>query len=287
MENTPFQKVMFKASHNSYDRDETIYEQLEFHKNDPSNSGCRGLELDIWRKTQPYTPYEQIPAGYFIVSHIISSGDTLSSYLSEILLWHKNNPNHGVVTVFIDIKSSDGGYDSFNVAFDTYLKCYFDESLIFKPGKLLVSEGDLCENVVKNGWPSLDEEKLKGKFIFCLTGNADWKKKYADGNMNENYCFCDEKRDDDDKDLTPPTKGNIVFFNFHVYSRHASDFKQSVPRFSKKNLITRAYEVDGEDLWDDCMDATFSMLATNKVSGHDWCYVNKNSPYKTKSIQLD
>ena len=42
-----FNQVQFKASHNSYVRDESLAEQMAFDDEDHWQGGCRGLEFDI------------------------------------------------------------------------------------------------------------------------------------------------------------------------------------------------------------------------------------------------
>ena len=44
-----YHQASFKGSHNSYDRNEPIHEQLLYHPGDVSRCGCRALEFDIWR----------------------------------------------------------------------------------------------------------------------------------------------------------------------------------------------------------------------------------------------
>ncbi len=98
-----YNEVTFKASHNSYDRDETTHEQLDFHHEDPSRCGCRGLEFDIWRHSDEKEKF-------FTVSHtqILTEGPPLAWYLGLLLSWHLNNPGHDVILITLDIKSHMG-----------------------------------------------------------------------------------------------------------------------------------------------------------------------------------
>lgn len=285
MSNLAYQNLTFKASHNSYDRNETLTEQITWHSDDPSNCGCRGIELDIWRESSDFVPYESINSDYFKVAHVtpVFGAPKLSDYLAELKEWHNDNPGHDPIFVVLDIKSSHGGFSDFNVALDTYLGEYFGRDLIFKPNELFYSEDkDLCENVIANGWPSVEDESMRGKFIFCLSGNKEWKQEYADTDLKKALCFSDKDESGSDSGLQPPTSGNIIFFNFHVYTRDLNNWSQSIPRFTAKNMFTRAYVANGENLWDNCVTATFSVVATDKVSGHSWCYVNPDAPYLEK-----
>ncbi len=42
-----YSEVSMKGAHNSYQRDETIIEQLHWNPAKPYQAGCRALELDI------------------------------------------------------------------------------------------------------------------------------------------------------------------------------------------------------------------------------------------------
>lgn len=43
----PYHESCFKASHNSYERDEDLHEQLRWNASQPAQGGCRGLELGL------------------------------------------------------------------------------------------------------------------------------------------------------------------------------------------------------------------------------------------------
>ena len=285
---TTYDQLIFKASHNSYDRNEPLGEQLTFHPNDPSKCGCLGVELDIWRHTSPYVPYEQMDKGFFTVAHVTPGSTTLASYFDQILAWNKNNPGHYPVLVTLDIKSSLGGFDGFQDEIDTYLKLYFGEALIFKPNKLLYDDQlTLCENVIKHGWPTIDSAEMAGKFIFCLSGNKDWKKEYANTNLPVRYCFSDENKSDSDPNVVPPTTGNIVFFNFGISNSNRGVWMNTIPPFAPKHLITRTYVSNDETIWNNCIKANVSAIATDKLSGHSWCKVSNTAPYALKTPSFD
>lgn len=285
MSTTTFDQIIFKASHNSYDRDETLLQQLTFNPSKPYNCGCMGLELDIWRHSSSYVPYESISAGYFTVAHDTPGNKTLKSYFDQILQWHNGNPAHDVVLITLDIKSSNGGYSNFQDEIDTYLKCYFGEDLIFKPGQLMQNpQLSLCSNVIATGWPQLASSELSGKFIFCLSGNKDWKAQYAATNLSIRYCFSDLDQSDSDKNVAPPTSGNIVFFNFHIYNSNKNSWMKTIPPFAKSKLIVRTYVSNSEENWDNCIKANVSAIATDKVSNYNWCMVSDSGEYRVKTV---
>ena len=288
MSNLRFDQIIFKASHNSYERNESISEQLSFHANSPYNCGCMALEFDIWRHSSDFTPGKEIKKDYFTVAHTTPGSKPLASYFEGVLSWHKNNPNHDVVLITLDIKSSGGGYSHFHEEIDTYLKCYLGENLIYKPTRLIRNTSlSLCENVTKYGWPVLSSPELKNKFIICLSGNEDWKSEYSRSGLDKLFCFCDADKSASDIDVYPPTKGNIVFFNFHIYDNNRDAWMNSIPRFASRKLITRTYVTNSEKNWNNCIKANVSAIATDKVSNHEWCKFGSNNLFQEKKKSYD
>ncbi len=86
-----YHEISFKASHNSYDRNEPIHEQLTYFINNPSRCGCRGLEFDIWR-------HSSAKESFFTVSHLNPNGGyPFAYYLGLLLSYHYNHPQHDVI----------------------------------------------------------------------------------------------------------------------------------------------------------------------------------------------
>jgi hypothetical protein len=282
-----FDQLIFKASHNSYDKDATLQQQLTFNPARPNDFGCIGIELDIWRNTSPYVPYESIEQDFFTVSHTRPATTPLSYYLDQVLDWNSNNPGHLPVLITLDIKSSDGGFDNFQDQIDTYLQCWFDDALIFRPNGLLKDAGkSLCQNVVENGWPTIDSDALKGKFIFCLSGNSTWKAEYATQNLPARTCFSDLDLPASNPDVYPPSTGNIVFFNFHIYEKDSSTWMNTIPPFTTSHLITRTYISNSATNWTNCIRANVSAIATDEIAGTSWCGFN-GAQYQQKATTYD
>lgn len=289
-EELTFGNITFKASHNSYQRNESIAQQLAFNPKVPYNGACMSVEFDIWRKSSDFDPYQSIDENFFRVFHTAPHinpplGKTLKYYLKELNQFHLINPMHDVVLVMLDIKSNGGGYDNFHDQIDTYIKCHFDESLIFKPKDLvdenILSSDSLCSIIAANGWPSL--KKMKGKFLFCLSGNAIWKSEYTKYDLlTHRFCFSDVDKADNDPNFTVPDIGNAVFFNFHIFQSNRRIWMKLIPAFAKHNFITRAYEVNSQENWNCCIEAKVSALATNKINHHQWAKVADDAPYIKK-----
>ena len=272
-----YHEVSFKASHNSYERNESIHEQLRFFASDPSRCGCRGLEFDIWRHSNE-------TERFFTVSHSNPSGGyPLAYYLGLLLSFHVNQPQHDPIFVTIDIKSTNGSIQSLPQEIDSYFKRYFTEALIFKPSQLFFNRRlSLCENVIQNGWP--DTSAMKGKFLFCLSGTKSWKTFYADSGIRDRLCFSDMDIGDNDSNPFVPAKGNIVIFNMHIWTDHFNTWKNTLPLYFNRNLLTRVYEADGEALWNKAQTRSATVIATNKVSGKSWAKVGSTSFAKRKVV---
>lgn len=276
-----YHEITFKASHNSYERNESIGEQLTFNSNQSHNDGCMGLEFDLWRNSSPFTPDVSIDEDYFKVKHYSwQSSKTLAHHLQKVKDWHDINPDHPPVLITLDIKSSNGGYSSFHDEIDTYIKVHFDENLLFKPNQLIVNGQSLAASVAAHGWPLITHSSMRGKFIFCLSGNKDWKANYANTNLSDRLCFSDENTDV--ADSTPPTSGNIVFFNFHIYNSNRDKWMTSIPQYCKKNMITRVYIANSEDNFSNSIKAKVSAIATDKIRNHSWAKVSNDTPYLSK-----
>jgi hypothetical protein len=272
-----YHEISFKASHNSYDRNEPIHEQLIYFANNPSRCGCRGLEFDIWR-------HSSAKEKFFTVSHSSPNGGLpFAYYLGLLLSYHYNQPRHNIILVTIDIKSSHGSVQSFPREIDRYITEYFNTDLLFTPGHLFRSPRlSLCENVIHYGWPEVNS--MSGKFIFCLSGTTAWKNYYASASIKSRLCFSDKDVDDDDDNIVVPPRGNFVFFNMHIWSAHYSTWKNTLPLFFAQKLITRVYEADGESLWNKALNVGASLLATNKVSGKSWAKVSSTSPFAQRKV---
>ncbi len=220
-QNLPYNQAVFKSSHNSYDRDEQpLGKQLDFH-NDPAtyyNCGCRGLELDIWRHTQdnPNSP------DWFTVNHLTNGGENFSVYLSQLQDWHSKNPGHDLVWVSLDVKSSMGDERTFPDELDRYLTNFMGRDLMLAPGDLFqgISGNNLSELVRQQGWPLLGT--LTNKFIFCLSGDEDWKKTYAETAPATRLCLADAT--DANKLLAPNAR---VVYNVKAGKGSAGRFQSA------------------------------------------------------------
>jgi hypothetical protein len=265
-------RCRFKASHNSYERDENLHEQLSWSASQPWQGGCRGIELDIWRHSDAS---KGTSLGYFTVAHSTPGRVPLANHLGQLLSYHANLPDHDPVLVTLDIKSSAGSAAAFAAEIDRYLGEWFDRTLVYKPADLRARSRlpHLIDIVRRVGWPTIDA--LKGRFIFVLSGTEAWKKRYAELTTQSSLCFADFDVDDDKsfEALAPSLPANRVFLNMHVFSADFADWKAAVPRLTQAGYIVRAYVLDSKAIWAKAMAAGVNVLSSDAVRGKTWAHV--------------
>ena len=124
-----YQRLRQKSSHNSYQRLEGLQDQLQYHR-------IRSLELDIYYTKSGHTTNS---GDWFVYHNSDDTGTTchrLSDCLKELQAWSNANPNHEVVTVWVDIKDSNFGSNSGDTPekFDDLINQYLD---VYEPGDIL------------------------------------------------------------------------------------------------------------------------------------------------------
>lgn len=266
---TAYNQLAFKASHNSYQRDEDLHQQLHRDPAETWQGGCRGLEIDITRHSDSSGGTS---LGFFQVSHDQGgSGPPLANYLGYLLSWHLADGGHDPIFVDLDIKSEAGDATTFPDEIDNYLREWFSAPLLFTPGDLVGTSGlELVAYVRKNGWPALAD--LAGKFIFCLSGYDKWKSLYARTDPTRRLCFADF----DVKDTagsSPVSSGWRAVANVHLWSDDYDDWKHLIPKLRADAFLVRGYVLNGESLWDKAFGAGINVLATDKVRDHSWATV--------------
>jgi hypothetical protein len=152
---TPYNRLAFKASHNSYQSPYSMHQLLSWDPAQPDQFGCRGLEIDFTRHSDDSLGRS---IGYFQVTHEQGgSGVPLANYLGQLLSYHLNHPQHDPVFVTLCIKSEDGSIKPFPSEMDNYLRTWFYAPAIFTPGRMLVPGKDLFGSVEAKGWPTAGE----------------------------------------------------------------------------------------------------------------------------------
>jgi hypothetical protein len=260
-----YNEVRFKASHNSYDRDEQpCTSQLLALGKKTSEGRCRGLELDL----------HQAPAQWsWCVDHTVyrsDADDQLSEYLLQLRDFSDHYAGHDVVTVTLDLKHQASDIAAFPWRIDAYIDRYLGREKLFTPGELQGKQPDLVRGAQVNKWPSLAD--LRGKFVFCLSGNEKTKARYARGGKAR-LCFADQSIGDPAKFVYKP-EGRRIFLNCDV--RKPMDW-QRVRKWMtvQRGLVVRGYVINDELLWKKSEKTGLNILATDKVCKYPWASVGK------------
>jgi hypothetical protein len=259
----PYNQVAFKASHNSYDRDETLPEQLQWYPEQPWQGGCRGLELDISQSKS---------GNAWSVGHddaYSSTAPQFSQYLVQLHTWATTNQN-GVITLYLDLKTVQ---PDFYDGLDAYIRTYLDWT-IFRPVDLMGSQPTVGAGARKTGWPSLGE--LQRCFIVVLSGDDSAKQAYSEADPRARLCFADKDQDADEA----PQSDTRVFFNYHLYQKEKSDWC-SVFQGQAGNpaSVVRGYIINSGDFWNDALSCGCNVLTTDKVRNYSWATVSSTAPY--------
>lgn len=269
-------QVSFKASHNSYDRDEMpITDQLTWSAQHPHQAGCRGLEVDIveapnlWLWSVQHGGGDQGAADMQFVE-----------YLRHLRHWSEFHPNHDVITITVDLKSKSKDSRQFPRYFDLVVNECLGAERLYTPRQLLGSHSNLVAAAMSDGWPTLSE--LRGKFILCLSGEDEVTKRgYARGRRR--LSFVDQRFRS--RDAYPSTTvGDRVFFNFDTSESWAWD--RRLRWFAtQRGLITRAYVLNEENVWNKVRAAEANILATDKVRNQSWAKIG-SQPFRNHRSAL-
>jgi hypothetical protein len=276
---TAYNNLQQKGSHNSYQRKEDLHQQLAFNATKPFQGGCRALEIDFARHSDATHGRN---ASYFQVTHKQGgTGTPLAAYLGYLLSFHLATPTHDPIFVTLCIKSSKGDKKVFPDEFDTYIREWFEPSLLLTPGQLTQGSATLGVSVLRRGWPALDD--IKGQFIFCLSGTESWKSLYARTAPKARLCFADINITDTTTAVTPSEFDHRVVANINLFSNHAAVWSELVPQLRGRNVLVRGYVLNSKSLWKKALEASVNILATDEVSNHSWAKVG-SSAFKVSNI---
>ena len=259
-----YNEVRQKSSHNSFQRQEALIDQLVYHR-------VRSLELDLhvgkgwsWPKTSQ---------NWYVYHHMADTGTTchrLSDCLDELRSFHDANPNHEVVTVFLDMKD-DWQSSVMPADLDTRIHAHLPSSMVFRPADLVAScsgSTTLQGAASTCGWPYLRD--MRGKFIFALTGSADYLNTYVSNGAADltRSAFVAHKVDST-ADLDDYDYG--VFFNMTTSSQWLGTTIQS------QGFIGRSYYVNDSSTWSQAESYRIHHLATDKINYHQDSWAKTHS----------
>lgn len=270
-----YNEVIFKAAHNSVDRDERpVTRQLLVDAKRPHQASCRGLELDL--RESPHLPLWAIDHDEYTGS----ADRQLTAYLDHLRTWSELNPGHDVVTVHLDIKARARDRRSFAQLLDGTIAQHLGRDKLFVPAQLQGQHRSLVAGAMADGWPTLG--RLRGRFILCLSGSESTKRSYAARGKNR-LCFADQLLGPDDP-LPSTSSGNRVFINYDA--RKSWDWDKQIRTLAGlRGFIVRAYVVNNDDLWKRTIAAGTNIIATDRIRNHSWARVGR-TPFRRLARDL-
>ncbi|WP_394847891.1 Ca2+-dependent phosphoinositide-specific phospholipase C [Pendulispora brunnea] len=269
-----FNQVQQKATHNSYVRDETIFDELVYHR-------VRALEFDLHidRSGHATTGRDWFVYHMFAAPYEDTQCVRLSDCLRAVKTFHDAFPQHEVVTLWLDLKDdfAPNGHEASDL--DEAIGRVFGEDAVFRPRDLMracpgaknLREAVSDEHPLgKCAWP--ETKDLRGKVIFALTGGAAC----ARGTKLDTYLGEGEAdrmafiAPDLDATCTFPEyarRPNVVFFNADAENAWRTE------EVHRAGLVSRVYGggtmgggLDDPFQWNAARAHRTNFLATDRVN---------------------
>lgn len=228
------------------------------------------LELDIWDSKYFIGKKKYTGTDWFVKHSLFEKGNkncvggSLRVCLTEIEQWMRKNPDHDVLTIYIDKKEDWGSNRSPRKPedLDNLISSIFPASKIYSPQEVLHENDNLRNSVHRCNWPSTKD--LKGKVIFVITDATIMTKKnkllnkYLDKQQKSSLCFVApliKKKSEilKPRGMSEENTSNVIFYNLRYKNAGLSS------AISSKNYINRVYN-SPETL------ATINALENRKVN---------------------
>ena len=259
MADTPYSEIRYnqvrqKSSHNSFQREEGIYDQMLYWR-------LRSLEFDLHNDKG----LSQNLTGNWYIYHTYgvddgTSVDKLSDLMTILQGLDRAVPDHEIVTIFLDLKDDfDGSHSPEQL--DNLLLNSLGSNKILKPADVAPTN-DLQAGIRAAGWPHL--QSLRGKFVFVLTGGgADPGSKLNvyvgnGGDARARTCFIAPKIESASE---IGSHNYVVFFNME-----ASKAGAVAPSVFSSGFVSRIYEADSSSTFADMKRYQVHHIATNQVN---------------------
>ena len=210
------------------------------------------LELDIWDAKYFIGKKRSTGSDWFVKHSLFQKGNkncaggSLRDCLTEIELWTRKNPDHEVLTIYID-KKQDWGPDRSPRKpqdLDNMISSIFPAVNIYSPKEVLQENDNLRNSVQGCNWPSTED--LRGKIIFVITDATLLTRKnkvldkYLNEQKNNSLCFVApliKKKDEivRPRGLSHQNSFNVIFYNLGY--KHAG----LSSAINSRNYINRVY----------------------------------------------
>lgn len=233
------------ACHNCYEKkySSSLEEALKY---------TSSLELDIW-DSQYFIGKKKCVGTDWFVKHTLfqkgnknCAGGSLRVCFTEIEEWTRRNPDHDVLTIYIDKKEGWGSRRSKRRPqdLDSLISSVFPENKIYSPKKVLHDNENLKSVIQSYKWPTTAE--LRGKVIFVITDAILFGKKnklldnYLNKQQKRSLCFVaplikKQSEISKPKGLSAQNSSNVIFYNLRYKNAGLSSV------ISSSNYINRVY----------------------------------------------
>lgn len=209
------------------------------------------IEIDIWDSRWLSGGWKAMNKNWYVKHSLLDKGNnnccggSFSDCLKRINAWSDRNPNHTVITVFIDKKEN---WSEANEArkpndLDNLLLSIFPKEKIYTPSLYKKNELNLKDASTKFNWPSIDS--LKGKIIFVITNGTEITSRnvldeYLTLQKANSICFVAPEIQNENEIWRLPgfSKENsldVIFFNLSY------PFKYLAKKLNKLNYLSREY----------------------------------------------
>jgi len=269
--------VQQKSAHNSYQRDESIFDQLVYHR-------VRSIELDI-HVGKTFEPTE--PGVWYVYHTDVTDDDTwcvrLGHCLDAVASFTTAIDAHEIVTLWVDLK--DPWDDEHGPAeLDAALESTFGDALV--DGEQLLTLAGCADGPSVQaglvdpacGWPTLGA--LRGRVLVVLTGGSGALRDYHDGE-GRRALVAPALADPDDASDWP----NTAIFNF------AAADVDAAAAFVEAGFVARVWDCNDEASWTAARGAGAHHIATDKVSVHEdpWARTHDDEgwPFACKDVCED
>ena len=255
-----YSELRQKSSHNSYQRSEALLDQLVYHR-------IRSIELDIHNGKSGWSKV----AGNWFVYHNDTEPQTtchrLSDCLNELRALHLANPNHEVVTVWIDLKDSFET-DRMPQDLDTRITAHLPAAWLFKPSDVMTGcPGVNSLQAAVTGactWPTHDQ--LRGRFIIVLTGGSVSTSTSKLNTYVSNGATAISRVGFIAPDLT--SSSGISAKQYAVFFNMASPYASLTTHVHLANFVGRVWGVNDSTAWSNVAGLNVNHIATDKVNYH-------------------
>ncbi|MCY1056685.1 Ca2+-dependent phosphoinositide-specific phospholipase C [Nannocystis sp. SCPEA4] len=265
-----YHEVRQKSSHNSFQRHESLIDQLVYHR-------IRSLELDV----HVGKSFESSIAGDWFVYHtdIIDADSqclTLSQCLGLVAAFSRVVPEHEVVTLWIDLKDGFNNYVAHQPEdLDALLTAVFGEALV-RPAELLAAcPGATTLQEAVTGectWPRL--EAWRGRVIVMLTGGdlgdpSGALASYVGGDAGARAAFVAPGLSDAAALADHP---EAIVHNLEIGDVTVAQAVRAA------GLVSRVWVADDEDAWTEAEQAQVHHIATNQINRGEDPWANTAGP---------